>query len=174
MAMRKLLFFLFVSFSITASANDSVWVKQVDKPLDAIYLSIYKGLEAAGFFIVLEPDIGKNISRFSTRWGDDYNRNGLSKIRSMVFCNGWYANQVGNADPEMLALCPLHITLTEKGGSSKILFVRPAFVAKGSGAESIAAEIENKVINAITTAINSLSASSPISPATAASGSTGN
>jgi hypothetical protein len=52
----------------------------------------------------------------------------------------------------MLALCPLHITLTEKDGQSAILFVRPSFVAKGTSAETIAAEIENKVIKAIQTA----------------------
>ncbi len=43
-----------------------------------------------------------------------YNRSKLSAIRSMVFCNGWYANQVSNKDPHMLALCPLHMTLIEK------------------------------------------------------------
>ena len=154
--MRKILLLL-IFFSLGASANDSVWVQQVDKPLDAIYTPIYKGLEEARFFVVLEPNIGKNISRFSERWGADYNRNKLTEIRSMVFCNGWYANQVGNADPNMLALCPLHITLTEKEGRSTILFVRPSFVAKGSGAEAIAAEIENEVITAISKAISAVS-----------------
>ena len=154
--MRKILFLLFF-FSLSVSASDSVWVQQVDKPLDAIYKPIYKGLEDARFFVVLEPNIGKNISRFSERWGADYNRNKLTQIRSMVFCNGWYANQVGNADPNMLALCPLRITLTEKEGRSTILFVRPSFVAKGSGAEAIATEIENEVISAISKAISAVS-----------------
>jgi hypothetical protein len=145
----KIFLLLMVFFSITATANDTVWVHRVDKPVDAIHGAIYKGLEDANFYVVFEPNIGKSISGFKERWGSDYNRNELTQIRSMVFCNGWYANQVGNADPEMLALCPLHITLTEKEGRSTILFVRPSAVAKGSKAETIAIEIENKVIEAI-------------------------
>ncbi len=145
----KIFLLLIAFFSVSAAANDSVWVHKVDKPVDEIYQSIYKGLEDAKFYVVFEPNIGKSTSRFSERWGSEYNRNQLTQIRSMVFCNGWYANQVGNADPEMLALCPLHITLTEKAGSTKILFVRPSIVAKGSKAEAIALEIENKVIDAI-------------------------
>jgi hypothetical protein len=140
---------LIIFFSVTATANDSVWVHHVDKPVDAIYQSIYKGLEDANFYVVFEPNIGKSISGFKERWGSDYNRNELTQIRSMVFCNGWLANKVGNADPEMLALCPLHITLTEKEGRSTILFIRPSAVAKGSKAETVAIEIEKKVIEAI-------------------------
>ena len=150
--MRKLFLVLLTCFSIAASANDAVWVHKVERPIESIYKAIYDALENARFYVVFEPNIGNSTSQFSERWGEDYNRNGLSEIRSMVFCNGWYANQVGNADPDMLALCPLHITLTEKDGHSAILFVRPSFVAKGTGAEAIAAEIENKVIKAIETA----------------------
>lgn len=145
-----LLVITFVSFA--ASANDAVWIHHVDKPVQDVYKPIYEALEEARFYVVLEPNIGKNISQFSEKWGDQYNTNGLTEIRSMVFCNGWYANQVGNADPEMLALCPLHITLTEKAGRTTILFVRPGHIARGSAAESIASEIENNLINAITSA----------------------
>ena len=148
----RIFIFLFMFFSIAASAGDPVWVHKVDSPVDSIYRSIYQSLEEARFYVVLEPDIGKNISRFSERWGDEYNRNGLTQIRSMVFCNAWYANQVANADPEMLALCPLHITMTEKDGRSTVLFVRPSALARGTGAETVAKEIENKVIKAIETA----------------------
>lgn len=140
-----LIFFL----SASATANDAVWIHKVDQPLESLYKSIYEGLEEARFYVVFEPNIGKSTAQFSQRWGDEYNRNGLTEIRSMVFCNGWYANQVSNADPEMLALCPLHITLTEKEGSSTILFIRPSFIARGTNAETIAAEIEGKVIKAI-------------------------
>jgi len=139
----------FIFLSVTAAASDAVWVHKVDKPVESVYKSIYSALEEARFYVVFEPNIGKNISQFRERWGDDFNRNDLTEIRSMVFCNGWYANQVSNADTEMLALCPLHITLTEKEGRSSILFVRPSFVAKGTGAEAISIEIENKVIKAI-------------------------
>jgi hypothetical protein len=145
----RIYFLLIIFFTASATANDTVWVHSVDKPVDSIYQPIYKGLEKARFYVVFEPNIGKSTAKFRERWGSEYNRSKLTQIRSMVFCNGWYANQVANAEPEMLALCPLHITLTEKDGRSKILFVRPSAVARGSKAEAIAIEIENKVIEAI-------------------------
>ncbi|MFN2330189.1 MAG: hypothetical protein ABR612_14875 [Chromatocurvus sp.] len=33
-------------------------------------------LEEAKFFVVFEPDIGENLSRFAERWGEDHNRTG--------------------------------------------------------------------------------------------------
>ena len=98
---------------------------------------------------MFEPNIGNNLASFAERWGDEYNRSGLDGIRSMVFCNAWYANQVSNADPSMLALCPLHITLVEKQGNTTILFARPSEIAQGSAAVDIARELEDSVIQAL-------------------------
>ncbi len=80
------------------AAESTVFELVVDKPIAEVYPAVYKSLEQARFFVVFEPDIGANLSGFAKRWGDDYNRNGLSAIRSMVFCNGWYTNQVSNKD----------------------------------------------------------------------------
>lgn len=82
--------------------STSVYKHQINKPVFEIYDGIYKSLEDARFFVVFEPNIGANLTRFSEKWGDDYNKNKLSEIRSMVFCNGWYANQVSNQDPDIL------------------------------------------------------------------------
>jgi uncharacterized protein (DUF302 family) len=150
--MKALLIACLLLISLPAAAGETVWVHEVDRPVEQIYKDVYKGLEEEGLYVVFEPNIGKNLAGFSKRWGEDYNRNDLSEIRSMIFCNGWYANQVSNADPDMLALCPLHITLVEKNGKSKVLFVRPSYVAKGTPAESTAVELENKVIKAVTKA----------------------
>ena len=116
---------------------------------DATYSAVYEALEKHHFYVVFEPDIQKNLAGFAERWGEDYNRNQLDGIRAMVFCNGWYANQVSNKEPSMLALCPLHITLTHKAGVTTILFVRPSQVAKGSDAEAIALELEADVVKAV-------------------------
>jgi len=63
---------------------------------------------------------------------------------------------VSNADPELLALCPLHITLIQKDGTTRVLFVRPTAVAKGSKAMSVATEIEQDVVKAIDAAVQEL------------------
>lgn len=126
-----------------------VYVKRVKKPLTEVYSKVFTAMENGGYFVLFEPNIGKNLEHFAQRWGDDYNRNNIEQIRSMVFCNAWYANQISNIDSDMLALCPLHLTLTHKDGMTTILFVRPSQVANDSPARKIATELENDVINTI-------------------------
>jgi uncharacterized protein (DUF302 family) len=138
------------------AADSGVRVWQIEQDLDTAYPVVYEALEANRFYVVFEPDIQKNLSRFATRWGQDYNRNQLQGIRAMVFCNGWYANQVGNADPDMLALCPLHITLVQRAGSTRILFVNPGRVARGTAAETLAGELDKAVSEAIEQALAQL------------------
>ena len=134
----------------TASANSPmIYEKRVKGEAETTYKQVFNALENNGYFVVFEPNIGKNLAYFTKRWGKDYNKNDLESIRSMVFCNAWYANEVSNADPQMLALCPLHISLVHKDGVTRILFVRPSLVATGSPAEKIALELEQDVIRTI-------------------------
>ena len=147
--------FLVMILSVsTVRADSSVFAYSVDRPIADLYGRLYKSLEDARLYVVLEPDIGKNLSGFAERWGDDYNRNALTAIRSMVFCNGWYANQVSNRDPRMLALCPLSLTLIEKDGKTTALFARPSVIAADSPARDIIAELEKAVIAAIEKGMN--------------------
>jgi len=149
--LRKLVLLTMLLTAITANAAESasIFVAEKEADFDTTYQAVYKSLEANKFFVVFEPDIGANLKRFGKNWGDDYNQNKLERIKSMVFCNGWYANKVSNVDPDMLALCPLHITMTHKQGITKVLFVRPDFVAKGSKAKTVVMEITDGVIEAI-------------------------
>ncbi|HHJ35432.1 MAG TPA: DUF302 domain-containing protein [Gammaproteobacteria bacterium] len=148
-----LLFIAGMLFSMPAMSQvppaSPVFQLTVDKPIDEVYDSVYKSLEDARFYVVFEPNIGANLSRFSGKWGDDYNQNNLTAIRSMVFCNGWYANKVSNLDPSMLGFCPLHISLIERDGKTTALFNRPTVLAKGSPALDLFVTIENEVIAAI-------------------------
>ncbi len=139
-----------------AMADRTVLTWETGKSLETSYDTIYKSLENNNFFVVFEPDIQKNLSFFAERWGDNYNRNKLEGIRSMIFCNGWYANAVSNADPDMMALCPLHITLVQKDGVTRILFARPTVIAAGSKALSVAREIEQDVSKALDEAVATL------------------
>lgn len=136
-----------------AAQNSSVYIQQVDKPVSEIYDDLYKSLEDANFYVVFEPNIGKNLARFSEKWGDNHNRNDISVIRSMVFCNGWYANKVSNLDPNMLGFCPLHLTLIEREGKATVLFNRPSSMAQNSPANALFKTIEGEVIEAIKKAL---------------------
>lgn len=129
--------------------SNMIYEKAVKGELDTTYKQVFNALENNGYYVIFEPNIGKNLASFKERWGKDYNKNKLEGIRSMVFCNAWYANQMSNADPQMLALCPLHISLVQKEGVTRILFVRPSLVATGSSAEKVALELEQDVIRTI-------------------------
>lgn len=144
--------------ALAGDATSTVLSWQIDKKLETAYEIVYKHLEEKRFYVVFEPNIQRNLETFAERWGDDYNRNRLEGIRAMVFCNGWYANQVSNADPTMLALCPLHITLVQKDEQTRVLFSRPTVIAAGSPALEIIGEVESAVVEAIDAAVAELNA----------------
>ncbi len=156
MKLLKLYLVFLLLVAQTALADRTVLVWETGKDLESSYSVVYKALEDNMFFVVFEPDIQGNLSHFAERWGEDYNRNGLEGIRSMIFCNGWYANAVSNADPDMLALCPLHITLVQKNGVTRILFTRPTVIARDSKALPVAREIEQGVSKALDEAVAEL------------------
>lgn len=136
--------------------NPLVYDRTVSAGMEVVYKSIFTKLENNSYFVIFEPNIGKNLSRSAKRWGEDYNKNKLDSIRSMVFCSAWYANKISNIDPSMLALCPLRITLYSKDNSTHILFVRPGKIAATSKAHKVAKELEDDVIRTIEVAISNL------------------
>jgi uncharacterized protein (DUF302 family) len=151
--MNKLLCFSYLALLLVHAAvwaeNSTVFEVTVNKPMSQVYPNMLSSINESRFYLFLELNIGKNLSNFSEKWGDDYNQSGLSAIRSIVFCNGWYANQVSNKDPKMLGLCPLHITLIEKDGKTTALFNRPTVTSKSSPAHEIVVKIEKEVIKMI-------------------------
>ena len=149
--MKSALIFLFALLSANAfGESPAVYEKSFDQNLDTAYPRVYKALEGNGFKVVYEIDMQENLTKFAAKNAvKDFNLNQLEGIKSMVFCNGPLAVKISNADPAMLALCPLHLTLTQKLGRVTILFARPGFIAKGSKAEAPAIELEEKVIKAI-------------------------
>lgn len=144
---RKILLLLLLVAG-PASA-DTIYKLSYNAGLDRTYPAIKQALEEEKLWVVFEPNMARTMANFAERWGKDYNRSGLEGLRSMVMCNAWYTNAVANADPDMLALCPISVTLMEKGGKSTALFARPSVYAQGSVALPIIEEIETKVIAAL-------------------------
>ncbi|MFO7604291.1 MAG: DUF302 domain-containing protein [Gammaproteobacteria bacterium] len=131
------------------TAGLAVYEKTLRGDFNKIYQQVFTALETNGYFVVFEPNIGKQLERFKQRWGDKYNQNGIENIKALVFCNAWYANEVSNQQPKLLALCPMHITLTEKQGMVSLLYIRPSVIARGTAAEKLALEIEQDVVRSI-------------------------
>jgi len=148
--MRRVLFLmlLLLSFQLTAGSG-AVYVKTVEMDLEAAYRAVYGALEEHRFWVVFEADMGERMAGFKDRWGEDYNRGGLDGARSMVFCNIWWTNQIANADPDLLALCPLHVSLYAQAGKTSIVMLRPSVIAEGSPGQAKAAELEQELVGII-------------------------
>ena len=154
--MKSTLILLLALVSLNAWAESpAVYEKSFDQNLDTAYTRVYKALEGNGFKVVYEIDMQENLTKFAKKNAvKDFNLNQLEGIKSMVFCNAPLAVKISNADPAMLALCPLHLTLTQKAGRVTVLFVRPGVIAQGSKAEAPAKELEEKVIKTIESGLN--------------------
>ncbi len=142
-----------VFFTPAIAANPSVFEKNAQLPLQQAVRALNHRLDAAGYAVVDELSISENLKRMASKWGDDYNRNQIEGITALVFCSGWYVNQVSNLDPQLLGLCPLHITLTHKAGITTALFNRPTAIARNSPAQKTLQEVEDEVIQAIEAAL---------------------
>ncbi len=140
---------LMISLAAAAETPSSVYKKTVGRDLGSTYDKVHDALEAQRFWVVFEADMGARMARFAERWGEDYNRNKLAGVKSMVFCHIWWTNQIANADPDMLAMCPLHLSLYERDGSTSVVMLRPSVLARGSGAEAKAVELESELIGII-------------------------
>ncbi len=147
--MKTLLSFLLLLATLPVLADDTLYQTRVRGDMQAVYKTLYEELESRRLFVVFEPDIGRNLAGMAKRLGEDYNRNHLEAIRSLVVCNAWYANRVSNLDPDMLALCPLRVSFTYKQGAATLGFARPSVHAQGSKALPVIREIEGLVIEAM-------------------------
>lgn len=154
--LNRLLFIILFSFNTfvySGEDNNAIFSIDVERPGEEAYQAVYKSLEDSRFYVIFEANIGKNLARNAKRWGDEYNKNKFEFVKSMVVCNPYYTNQVMNLDPNMMALCPLNVTVLAKEGKSTVLFEKLTPVAKGSAAEDILWEVENTVITAIENAV---------------------
>ena len=130
-------------FSMPAMAEPAGVLKLTsEKSVDEVYTSVYQALENEKFWVVFEADMGKRMAKFADKWGEDYNRNDLESVQSIVFCNIWWTNQIANADPDLLAYCPLHLSLYGKDGKTVILMPRLSVLAEGSPGQESAVELE--------------------------------
>ncbi|MCB1876895.1 MAG: DUF302 domain-containing protein [Chromatiales bacterium] len=148
--LRIILFTLSLAFAcLVWAGSPHVYEKTVSAPLEAVYPKLHDALEARKFWVIFEPNIGRNIAGMAERWGEDYNRQNLTGIRAMAVCNPWYTNQIANKDPSMLALCPLHVSLYEKDGKTTLLLLLPAAIAGDSPAAAVLEEVQQILVEAI-------------------------
>jgi uncharacterized protein (DUF302 family) len=131
--------------ALPALAGDAILRYTAKLPADVAYQKLYQALEDKGYYVIFEPNMGRTLAGMAERLGKDYNRNQLSTMRSLVFCNPVLTNRIANADPALLALCPLHVSLTHKDGVSSVFFARPGVLAAGSPGAAEVQSIESEI-----------------------------
>jgi uncharacterized protein (DUF302 family) len=150
--MRKTAVFLLLALGLGVCQAEELpgvhhWT--LEAGLETAYENVYRSLENNNMFVIFEADMGRTLAGFSDRWGANYNRTQLQGIRTMMFCNPWYVNEVSNIDPQLLAFCPMHVTLYRQNNITHIVFVRPAHVGQRSPAAGLLEGLEAKVAAAV-------------------------
>lgn len=150
--MKRMLMGLALLAAVPAAlaAESNVMVQSVQRPIGPTFKSVVAALKHSGFKVVKKINIGKKLGMAAKHFHwTDYNRNHLGGVRTAVFCNAKFANAISNADPEMMALCPLHVTLIQQGAWTRVEFIKPAAIARGTRAEGVALKLQAKIEAAI-------------------------
>ena len=151
--MKKIcLLLLTLSLSLWA---DAVYTKHYDAPIEKVYPKLIASFDSAYLIVISEIDILEKFKEagLPDSFGKNFNTNNLTAIKTIIACNGWFGNAVANSDPEMMAFCPIRVTLIEKEGKTSIMYVRPTVAPKDSKAYPVLQELEQKVIKAIEEAV---------------------
>ena len=127
------------------TASSAIYKVTAPQPFAASMHALKTSLETQHLFIIAKADISGTLARMKGKLGKDYNKRGYDKVNSIVFCNPFYANDILNSDPDMMALCPLKIMLLEKNGKTTALFVPPTALSGKSPARKILSAVERKV-----------------------------
>jgi uncharacterized protein (DUF302 family) len=120
---------------------------------EKVYERVHDALEAAKFWVVFEADMGSRMATMADDWGADYNRSKLTFAKAMVFCNLRWTNQIANADPELLALCPIHLSIYARDGETTLVWPRLSVMAEGSPGLEMARNLDKEVSDLIRGAI---------------------
>jgi hypothetical protein len=135
--------------TLTLAAPPGVNSLTTDDSPDKVYDRVYQALEAAQFRVVFEADMGSRMEKLASDWGGDYNRSGLTFVKAMVFCSLRWTNQLANADPLLLGLCPLHLTIYARDGKTTLVWPRLSALAEGSPGQGAVQSLEQTVSDII-------------------------
>lgn len=152
--MKKILIMCLLSLSLWA-AETNVYKVTYKSPVDKVLANMLAQFEKEMLVVVWQLDILDEFKKkgLDKKFGADFNTAGLTAVKTIIACNGKFGNDIINADADMMAYCPIRITLTEKDGVTTVLYVRPTSAPKDSKAYKSLAQLEKKVTKAIETSM---------------------
>ena len=147
--MKKLILTLLLLLSPLMA--DGVYKLTLNQKAEVVYNKLLTSLDENHLIVVAEINILEKFKHVGLpkKFGKEFNTNNLTTIKAIIACNGFFGNYIANADPDMMGLCPIRLTVIEKDGKTTILFVKPTNVSRASKAKVIIAKLEKKVISAI-------------------------
>lgn len=148
--MRKILLACLLTLSVWA-AESNVYKVSYNAPVDKVLENILAKFKQEMLVVVWQLDILEEFKKkgLDKKFGENFNTAGLSEVRTLVACNGKFGNDIINQDSDMMAYCPIRITLTEKDGVTTVLYVRPSSAPRDSKAYKSLVKLEKKVTKAI-------------------------
>ena len=146
---KSFILILSLIFSTSLFAGSGIYKVSVKKDFSSTLEMLTKTLDDERLYIISKADISATLKRMKGKLGKEYNKRGYTKVQSIIFCNPFYANDILNLDPDMMALRPLKIMLLEKNGKTTALFVPPSIFTQKSPAKKVLKEVEDKVKKAL-------------------------
>ncbi len=148
--MRKILLACLLTLSVWA-AESNVYKVNYNAPVDKVLENMLAKFKQEMLVVVWQLDILEEFKKkgLDKKFGENFNTAGLSEVRTLVACNGKFGNDIINQDSDMMAYCPIRITLTEKDGVTTVLYVRPSSAPRDSAAYKTLVKLEKKVTKAI-------------------------
>jgi len=148
--MRKILLACLLTLSVWA-AESNVYKVSYNAPVDKVLENMLAKFKAEMLVVVWQLDILEEFKKkgLDKKFGENFNTAGLSAVKTLVACNGKFGNDIINQDSDMMAYCPIRITLTEKDGVTTVLYVRPSSAPRDSAAYKSLVKLEKKVTKAI-------------------------
>ncbi|MDO9266303.1 MAG: DUF302 domain-containing protein [Sulfurimonas sp.] len=148
--MKKLLLSVLLLLASSSFANE-VYKKEVKTPYDVYIKELKEAIEKNHMNVLYELDLIKKFkdAGYAKKFGADFNKNQLTAATTILLCNGYIGNQISNIDAEMMALCPIKISVISNGKYTKIIYTKYKGASTNKEISALLETLDEVVINTI-------------------------
>ena len=154
--MHKLIIIMLM-LSSTHLCASNIYQKNVDLPIEKYYPKLKAAIQSNHMNILYELDLLEKFKKsgYVEKFGEDFNRNHLKSVKTLLLCNGYVGNQISNIDPDMMALCPIRLTLISKASGTKVVFMKSSHLARSKKIKQLLATLDEILIHTIDLTVDS-------------------
>jgi len=147
--LKTIVAFCLVNF--TSLLASEIYKKEISLPIEKYYPKLKKAIRANHMNILYELDLLKKFKKsgYAKRFGKDFNKNHLKAVKTLLLCNGYVGNQISNIDPDMMALCPIRLTVISMASGTQVVFIKSDDLAKSRKVQRLLATLDEILIHTI-------------------------